>query len=139
MSGSREQKKQSMQDASANVYWARCHEVHEWQRFYCMEPRTDSHLTVRYAAGQCGWPADVVARELLATDFVYKNTLYGELLEAFLRVVAARLRHEFSLSWRATWEIVRFYGPIALRLMCLDATGERIPNVPPYVAAVPAG
>ena len=105
--------------------------VHAWQRHYRMEPRMDSKLTGLFAAGQLAphVTADVIARELVATDYVYKSTLYGELIEEFMRGVAARLRAVYpNLSWPATWHIVRFYGPIALRLMCLSATGLRIPE-----------
>lgn len=104
-------------------------EVHAWQRHYNMEPRDDSKLTQLYADGQLWMTADQVARELLATDFIYKHTLYGELIEEFLRLVADKLRERHpGLSWTATWHIVRFYGPIALKLMCLSSTGARIPD-----------
>lgn len=106
--------------------------VHAWQRQLGMEPRDDSKLTQLYADGHvCMHPAEV-ARELLATDYIYKHTLYGEVIEAFLRRLADRLRARHALTWTATWNIVRFYGPIALKLMCLSATGERIPDrMPP--------
>lgn len=121
-------------DATDDVVESRRDEVRAWQRAYHMEPRDDSRLTELYAHGTCTWPADVVARELVVTDFIFQNTPYGELLEDFMRALAARVRADFHLSWGATWEVARFYGPIALRLMCLDATGVRLPNLPPYVA-----
>jgi hypothetical protein len=103
--------------------------VRAWQRHYGMEPRDDSRLTWLFADGLVAMPADMVARELLATDYIYKRTLYGELIQSFLRRVADALRTEHpKLSWKATWDIVRFYGPIALKLMCVAATGERIPD-----------
>ena len=104
-------------------------QVHAWQRFLNMEPRLDSKLTELYADGHVWMAPDQVARELLATDFIYKHTLYGELIEEFLRGVAARLRKRHrGLSWTATWQIVRYYGPIALKLMCLSASGDCIPE-----------
>lgn len=103
--------------------------LQEWQRYYGMEPRDDSHLTRMYASGEIDAPPDQIARELMATDFIFKHTLYGEIIEEFLRRVAQRLRHKFRpLSWTSTWTIVRFYGPIALKLMCLSSTGVRIPD-----------
>ena len=102
--------------------------VHAWQRHYGMEPRDDSKLTEMYAEGRIDVPPDAVARELMATDVVYKQTLYGETIEEFLPNVAARLREEYSLSWTATWKIVRFYGPIALKLMSVVDCGVRIPD-----------
>ena len=109
---------------------ARVAMVHAWQRHYGMEPRADSKLTELFADGQLGYTsADGVARELLATDVIYKRTLYGEVIEDFLRRVAARLRGEHpGLSWTATWHIVRFYGPIALTLMCVSSSGLVIPE-----------
>jgi hypothetical protein len=103
--------------------------VRAWQRHYGMEPRDDSRLTRLFADGLVAMPPDMVARELLATDYIYKRTMYGELMPTFLRRVADRLRAAHpKLSWTATWDIVRFYGPIALKLMCITATGERIPD-----------
>lgn len=106
--------------------------VHAWQRYLNMEPRADSKLTGMFADGHVYMTAEGVARELVATDYIYKHTLYGELIEAFLRGVADELRSRHpNLSWTATWEIVRFYGPIALKLMLLSAAGERIPEAMP--------
>lgn len=115
---------------------ARTEQVQAWQRHYGMEPRNDSKLTELYATGALNWPADAVARELVATEFIFANTLYSELLEDFMRGVAnaLRMRHP-RLSWTATWSIVRFYAPIALKLMSLDACSVRIPDrlAPPIV------
>lgn len=102
--------------------------VHAWQRHYHMEPRADSQLTRLFADGELGMTADQVARELVCTDFLYKRTLYGDLLEDFMRAVARRLRDETQLSWTATWQIVRFYAPPALKLMCLSSSGLYLPE-----------
>lgn len=106
-------------------------QVQEWQRFYNMSPREDSRLTEMYAQGECDWSADVVARELVSTDFIYQNTLYGEVIETFMRLVATRLKKRHRLSWTATWQIVKFYAPIALKLICLERCGLRIPPMLP--------
>ena len=105
--------------------------VHAWQRRYGMEPRDDSKLTQLFADGALGphATADAVARELVATHFVHTHTLYGDVIEEFLRDVARRLRARHRpLSWTATWDIVRFYGPVALKLMCVSSAGVRIPD-----------
>jgi hypothetical protein len=96
-----------------------------------MEPRNDSRLTELFCKNQLSpeWTADVVARELVATDFIYKHTLYGEVIEDFMRGVAHKLREKYRLSWTTTWEIVRFYAPFALKLLCLERCGLAIPNV----------
>ena len=109
---------------------ARIAMVHECQRHINMEPREDSKLTQLFADGLAGtMTADQVARELMATDYIYKHTLYGEFIESFMRAVAAKLRRKYPhLSWTATWVIVRAYGPLSLKLMCLSATGLRIPE-----------
>lgn len=102
--------------------------VHEWQRYYGMEPRSDSTLTDQYAAGKFDAPPDAVARELMATHFIYQQTLYGEVIEEFMRSVANRLHREHAgLSWTQTWEIVKFYAPIGLKLLCLERSGLAIP------------
>ena len=108
-------------------------QVQAWQRFYNMEPRSDSRLTQLFADNWLpGAAPDQIARELMATDFLYKHTLYGEVIEDFLRRVAARLRTRHRpLSWTATWTIVRYYGPIALKLLCLSYGQVRIPEALP--------
>ena len=115
--------------------------VHAEQRRLHMEPRSDSNLTRLFAEGQldpCVTP-DVVARELMATDFIYKNTLYGEVIEEYMRHVAGSLRETYKLTWSSTWTITRFYAPIALKLMCLSASGVVIPpHLCPDVPISPA-
>ena len=97
-----------------------------------MTPRNDSVLTERYAMGQTldfgHVTADEIARELMATDFIYKNTLYGEVIQDFMRDAAETLRDMYGLSWSAAWKIIRAYAPNALKLMMLSASGVRIPG-----------
>ena len=109
---------------------ARIENVHAWQLRYGMQPRSDSRLTRLFAECRTPLSAPEVARELVATDFIYKETLYGELIEEFLRCVAERLRETYRLSWTATWNIVSFYGPLALKLLCVSTSGVRIPTRP---------
>lgn len=105
-------------------------EVWKAQRQLNMTPRNDSRLTELFANGQLPpyMTADVVARELMCTDYIFKNTLYGEVIEDYMRAVAALLRDTYKLSWDATWNITRFYAPIALKLMCVSSSSVRIPN-----------
>jgi hypothetical protein len=105
-------------------------EVHDAQRSLNMTPRADSRLTELYAQNHLPayMTADVVARELLATDFIYAETLYGEVIESYMRSVAHMVRESYGISWSATWNLVRFYAPIALKLMCVSASGIRIPE-----------
>lgn len=100
------------------------------QRQLNMTPRDDSRLTELYARGELPayMTSDVVARELMTTEFIYKNTLYGEIIEEYMRVVAGYIRDTYKLSWGATWTITRFYGPIALKLMCVSSSCIRVPN-----------
>ena len=111
-------------------YVTKLNAVKEWQRFYNMVPREDSQLTKLYCTDQLppSWSADVVARELVATDFIYQHTLYGEMLEEFMRVVAKRLKQKYGLTWKSTWDIVKFYGPIACKLLSLERCGLAIPQ-----------
>lgn len=101
--------------------------VQAWQRHYNMEPRSDSRLTQMFADGAIALHADEVARELMATDFIYKHTLYEQLIEEFMRKIAAYVHKTYRISWTATWNIVRFYGPIAIKLICLLNSGRQIP------------
>ena len=114
----------------ATLVHRRRKEVWEAQRQLNMTPRNDSRLTELFANGQLPpyMSADVVARELMCTDFVFKNTLYGEVIEDYMRAVSSRLRDTYKLSWDATWNITRFYAPIALKLMCVSSSGVRVPN-----------
>ena len=106
-------------------------DVREAQRRLNMTPRDDSRLTELFANGDLPpyMTADVVARELMCTDFIFKNTLYGEVIEEYMRVLANYVRDTYKVSWHATWNIVRFYAPIALKLMCVSSSGLRVPNV----------
>ena len=107
---------------------ARLATLHEWQRHYNMSPRDDSALTRRFVRGEIDWPVDMVARELMATDFIYKATLYGEYIERYMRAMAHRLREEHPrLTWTQTWDIVQFYGPLSLKLLMLLQCEVQIP------------
>ena len=108
---------------------SRLEQVHYWQRVYNMKPRDDSQLTKRFVNGEIDWPPDVVARELMATDYIYKETLYGEIIEEYMRGMASRLRARHpQLSWSKTWELVKFYGPISLKLLMLLSCNGSIPE-----------
>lgn len=111
-----------------DAYTIRKADVHFHQRLLNMEPRDDSTLTELYARGELFMSAQEVARELMATDFIYRNTLYGEIIEEFMREVATNLREMHKLSWTATWTIVRAYAPMALKLMLVSASGTKIPE-----------
>ena len=102
--------------------------LHQWQAHYNMIPRTDSMLTAQYLNGVCTWPVDTIARELMATEYLYKYTLYGDILEDFMRQVSVHIREKYHISWKATWKIVRFYAPIAMKLIALLQTGTSIPE-----------
>lgn len=102
--------------------------LQSWQRHYNMVPRDDSRLTKMFVSGECSMPVDQVARELMCTDYIFKFTPYGEVIEDFMREVAKRLKRRHKLSWTATWVIVKFYAPIALKLICMSASLQRIPN-----------
>ena len=112
-----------------DLYHERREQVHRLQRMYGMEPRQDSRLTESYCRGQLDdkWTGDVVAQELVATDFIFRNTLYGELIEDPMRRVAVKLRHKYRLTWTQTWDIVKFYAPTALKILCLERSGLAVP------------
>ena len=105
-------------------------EVHNAQKALNMTPRADSRLTELYAHRHLPlyMSADVVARELLSTDFIYSETLYGEVIETYMRSLANMVKETYEISWNATWNLTRFYAPIALKLMCVSSSGIRIPE-----------
>ena len=96
-----------------------------------MEPRSDSKLTDLWLEGgapEFSCEAEV-ARELMATDYIYKTTLYPDVIEDYLRLVASKLKRQHpKLTWTQTWQIVRFYGPISLKIMCLKSACTCIPQ-----------
>lgn len=111
----------------------RQYQVQQWQMMYGMEPRSDSRLTEMYANGQINWYPEEVARELIATDFIYKHTLYGETIEDFMKALAKQLKDTYVLDWKTTWKIVQFYGPIALKLLMLIKCDLKIPHMTPKI------
>tara|TARA_B100000214_G_C23968698_1_gene628996 strand:+ start:1665 stop:2018 length:354 start_codon:yes stop_codon:yes gene_type:complete len=111
-----------------NEFQERINEVVIYQKKFGMEPRTDSYLTKKYANKESEYTAEEVAKELVCVDYIYKNTLYGEFSEDYMRHLANLIKNKYRLTWTETWEIVRFYGPISLKLMCLMSAKERIPN-----------
>lgn len=103
--------------------------VHAAQRRMGMEPRDDSALTERFAAGEADpeyATPEEVAHELCVVDHIYRTTLYGEVIEDVMRGVAHRLREETGrrLPWGEVWRIVRFYVPTMLKVHCLRASGQ---------------
>lgn len=105
-------------------------EVHEWQLFYGMVPRADSQLTRLFALGRVSMRADEVARELFATSYIYDKSLYGDLIEDYMRHVAKLVRDRYpEVSWTKTWEIVRFFGPPSLKLSLCRTCELRIPDL----------
>ena len=111
-----------------NIRDLRLSTLHTWQRFYNMQPREDSQLTQLYVDGKIHMPVEEIARELMATDFIYKETLYGQIIEDFMRKLASNVQEKYHISWTATWTIVKFYGPVALKLLMLLHCGVRIPE-----------
>ena len=109
-------------------YNTRFNEIIDLQKKYGMEPRSDSYLTKMYAEGKTDESAINIVKELIAVDYIYKNTLYGEFIEDYMRELAGIIKHNYNITWTDTWEIVRFYGPDSLKLLSLECTGEKIPN-----------
>ena len=100
-------------------YEQRLNHVCEIQKKYGMEPRTDSILTKKYASGETDMTAQEVAKELVCVDYIYKNTLYGEFIEDYMREIAGKLKNKYRITWTQAWDITRFYGPTSLKLMCM--------------------
>lgn len=107
-------------------------ELNRWLRHYNMVPRADSELCRLFAENRLSARADVVARELMATHFLYSQTLYGELSETYHRALANAVRKKYRLNWTSTWILVKFYGRVSLKLLMLLRCGVAIPpQLPP--------
>lgn len=109
-------------------YEQRVNEVVEFQKKFGMEPRTDSYLTKMYGNKETEYSAEEVAKELVCVNYIFTNTLYGELQEDYMRQLAKLLKNKYNLTWTSAWEIVKYYGPISLKLLCLTSSNEHIPN-----------
>lgn len=108
-------------------YSARLKEVQALQAQMGMEPRCDSRLTEQYANGHAEPEFDTaykVAHELVMTDYIYRTTLYSQVIEEVMRNVAGWLKKRYKLTWTDAWEITRFYAPTMIKLQCMIASGQ---------------
>jgi len=108
-------------------YTFRFKQVCDLQKSYGMTPRDDSILTQKYANKQIEGPPEDIAKELFCVDYIYCNTIYGEIIEEYMRCLASLIKQKYKLSWNDTWEIVKFYGPDSLKLICVTNSNIRIP------------
>lgn len=94
--------------------------VHDAQRELGMDPRDDSQLTYNFAIKALEEEDNprAIANELNIVNNLYNNTRYGVILEEVLRGIAQHVKDRYRLSWKDTWEIVRFYGPTMLKMHC---------------------
>lgn len=100
-----------------------------WQRKNEMEPRDDSILTWRHATGfQTGISDIAIAKELVAVNYIFKNTWYSRLIEDSMRLMASHLVENYALNWKISWYIVRKYVPDMLKLYCMHKQNIRIPQ-----------
>lgn len=93
--------------------------IHATQRQQGMEPRNDSILTYKYAAGEL--PDDVpssIATELVIVNTICQQTNYCNILEHVMRHIAAVLKNKHQLNWTDAWIVARFYVPSMLKLYC---------------------
>ncbi len=110
-------------------YDERMCELETLQKMYGMEPRKDSYLSKMYANYETDLCALDVVKELISVDYIYKNTLYGEMIQDYMRELAKLIKENYNLTWTQTWEIVRFYGPDSLKLMSIISTDTEIPPI----------
>ena len=104
--------------------------LHAHQRYIGMHPRRDSRLSIDYAKGNVHWMYThpmVVAEELYIIDDLYRSTLYGNIIEEVMRLVAAHYKDKYNASWSETWRIVRFHVPLMLKMYCIEVFQKRVP------------
>ena len=56
------------------------------------------------------------------------NHNYSEMLEEYMRRMAAEVKKRYLLSWSAVWGIVRFYGPMSLKLFMAERCQVHMPE-----------
>ena len=111
------------------MYQKKKNEILNLQKMFGMEPRNDSVLTEKYAKGETERDAMSIVTELICVDYIYRETLYDCLLEDYMRILAGFLKNKYKLTWTDTWNIVRFYGPESLKIMCVVSTDKKIPMI----------
>ena len=110
------------------------------QRKNGMEPRDDSLLTWTHVCQEESLSCDavnvqktydtcatVVVKELLAVDYIYKNSDYKALLERTMRTAAANLVHEHGVQWGDAYALCRKYITPMMKLYCLLPSHMQIP------------
>lgn len=101
--------------------WDRVHAVFAAQLQLGMQPRNDSVLTFNYAVDNAE-PGDspiAIARELVVVNYIFQNTNYGAIVEEVLRALSNSVKSRYGLTWKQSWDIVRFYGPTIVKLYCV--------------------
>lgn len=63
--------------------------------------------------------SNVVAKELVHVDFIYKNSNYSQIIEDVMREIAYHFKFKYNLDWNTTWEMTRFYVPEMLKMYCI--------------------
>ena len=89
--------------------------------------RDDSMLTRNFVLQECDPTyqcAEDVANTMFVMDIIHNQTLYPEMVEGTLRMLADSLHAQYPhVSWSSLWTTTRFHGTIALKLQCLAMAG----------------
>jgi len=81
-------------------------------------PRDDSTLGTKFIQGELSslWTAQQVAAEMCATQRLYKDTNYKQVLELSLRLIANEMHKRYPVvSWTTLWKYTKIYGADAVK------------------------
>uniref|UniRef100_A0A6C0KGG6 Uncharacterized protein n=1 Tax=viral metagenome TaxID=1070528 RepID=A0A6C0KGG6_9ZZZZ len=82
--------------------------------------RDDSRIAWEYAIGNVPREPKDIAQEMMLVDAIHNKTPYGATIENDMKKTAQKLRDEYQLSWKATWNLTKKYEPTVLKLRHLQ-------------------
>ena len=111
-----------------NILLSRINDIAQLQEKNGMTSRDDSLLTWKHVNRfSTPSPHDVaIAKELVAVDYIHKNTEYSKLIEEVMRLVAFDLVSKDNFQWGDAYKLTRKYIPDMIKLYCLHREQKQI-------------
>lgn len=82
-------------------------------------PRDDSQMAFLFARGETNKTLAETVNEIRLVNLLYDHTDYKTTVEDSLRGIAQKI-NEDGLGWRQTWQIVRKYGPVMMKIDAME-------------------
>ena len=113
-----------------HILLSRIDDIAKLQEKNGMTSRDDSLLTWKHVNRFSKTsPNDItIAKELVAVDYVHKNTKYSQLIEEVMRLVASELVQKENFQWGDAYKLSRKYIPDMIKLYCLFKEQQQIPE-----------